>query len=115
MLKFFRLLSGALSTAAYIPYIRDTYLGHTRPAPASLLIWSVLGSITFLGQIYEGTSTSLWLGHGLRIYRKNGNNTCLCSIRPDLVVFGPYSSIFFGNHHRDQFARRLGYRCKSRL
>ncbi|MFT5799011.1 MAG: hypothetical protein ACI84R_003080 [Candidatus Azotimanducaceae bacterium] len=89
MLIFLGLLSGALSTAAYIPYIRDTYLGHTSPEPASWLIWSVLGSIAFLGQVFEGASVSLWLGgvqivgtiivfalsiwlgHGVCICRKN--------------------------------------------
>lgn len=89
MLIFLGLLSGALSTAAYIPYIRDTYLGHTSPEPASWLIWSVLGSIAFLGQVFEGASVSLWLGgvqivgtvivfalsiwlgHGVYICRKN--------------------------------------------
>jgi hypothetical protein len=62
MLIFLGLLSGALSTAAFIPYIRDTYLGRTQPERASWLIWSVLGTIAFLGQVSEGASSSLWLG-----------------------------------------------------
>lgn len=59
MLIFLGLLSGAISTAAYLPYIRDTYLGHTSPEPASWLIWSVLELIAFLGQVFEGASVSL--------------------------------------------------------
>jgi hypothetical protein len=62
MLIFLGLLSGALSTAAFMPYIRDTYLGRTQPERASWLIWSVLGTIAFLGQVSEGASSSLWLG-----------------------------------------------------
>ncbi len=59
-LLFFGIASGVLSTFAYIPYIIDTIAGRTRPQRASWLIWSVLGSIAFLSQIYEGASTSLW-------------------------------------------------------
>ncbi len=56
----FGLLSGLLSTFAYLPYIRDTAAGHTQPQRASWFIWSVLGSIAFLSQLYEGAGSSLW-------------------------------------------------------
>ena len=59
-LLLFGLASGILSTFAYIPYVIDTAQGRTRPQRASWLIWSVLGSIAFVSQVYEGATTSLW-------------------------------------------------------
>ncbi len=53
-------LSGILSAVAYIPYIRDTIALRTQPQRASWLIWSVLGSIAFFSQVYEGAGSSLW-------------------------------------------------------
>ncbi len=54
------LASGVLSCLAYLPYIRDTIKGQTQPQRASWLIWSVLGSISLVSQIYEGATSSLW-------------------------------------------------------
>lgn len=54
------ILSGVLSSFAYIPYIRDTLARRTQPQRASWLIWSTLGSIAFFSQIYEGAGSSLW-------------------------------------------------------
>jgi len=56
----FGLLSGLLSTCAYIPYIIDTLYGRTQPQRSSWLIWSVLSSIAFFSQVYEGAGASLW-------------------------------------------------------
>lgn len=56
----FGIASGVLSTFAYIPYIIDTIAGRTQPQRASWLIWSVLGSIALVSQIYEGATVSLW-------------------------------------------------------
>jgi len=56
----FALASAVLSIAAYVPYIRDTYSGATQPQRASWLIWSVLSSIAFVAQVYEGATASLW-------------------------------------------------------
>jgi len=53
-------LSGVLSTFAYIPYVIDTLARRTRPQRASWLIWSVLGSIAFCSQLFEGAGSSLW-------------------------------------------------------
>ncbi len=53
-------LSGVLSTFAYLPYIRDTIARRTQPQRASWLIWSILGSIAFFSQVYEGAGSSLW-------------------------------------------------------
>ena len=60
ILLFFGIASGALSTFAYIPYIIDTVARRTQPQRASWLIWSVLGSIALISQIYEGATSSLW-------------------------------------------------------
>jgi len=59
-LVFFGVASGVLSTFAYIPYIIDTARRRTRPQRAAWLIWSVLGSIAFVSQVYEGATSSLW-------------------------------------------------------
>ena len=53
-------LSGVLSTFAYLPYVIDTIARRTQPQRASWLIWSVLGSIAFFSQLHEGASASLW-------------------------------------------------------
>jgi hypothetical protein len=60
MLMLFGIASGVLSTFAYIPYIIDTAARRTQPQRASWLIWSVLGSIAFFSQVFEGASSSLW-------------------------------------------------------
>lgn len=54
------LIAGGLSIFAYLPYIRDTYWGDTKPQKASWLVWSVLSSISFFGQWAEGAGPSLW-------------------------------------------------------
>jgi len=59
-LMIFGILSGVLSTFAYIPYIIDTIARRTSPQRASWLIWSVLGTIAFFSQIFEGANDSLW-------------------------------------------------------
>ncbi len=58
-LMMFGLLSGLLSTVAYVPYIIDTLRRRTSPDRACWLIWSTLGSIAFFSQVYEGASASL--------------------------------------------------------
>lgn len=54
------IMSGVLSTFAYLPYIIDTIARRTNPQRASWLIWSVLGSIAFFSQVFEGAGASLW-------------------------------------------------------
>lgn len=60
LLVIFGVAAGVLSTFAFIPYILDTICQRTRPQRASWLIWSVLGSIAFASQVYEGATSSLW-------------------------------------------------------
>jgi hypothetical protein len=59
-LAAFGLLSAALSAFAFLPYLRDTLRGTTQPQRAAWLIWSILGSIAFSSQVFEGASHSLW-------------------------------------------------------
>lgn len=54
------ILSGALTIVGYIPYVIDTLKKRTQPDRASWLIWSTIGSIAFLSQVYEGATNSLW-------------------------------------------------------
>ena len=55
------ILSGVLSIVCVLPYIRDIFLGKTKPERASWLIWSVLGAIAFFSQLAKGATDSLWL------------------------------------------------------
>lgn len=52
-------LATLLSIIAYAPYILNTMRGYTRPHRACWLIWSVLATISFFSQVYEGATTSL--------------------------------------------------------
>ena len=54
------LLASGLSVLAYLPYIVDTAVGRTQPQRASWLIWSILATIAFFSQVYEGATTSLY-------------------------------------------------------
>ena len=60
LIVLFGIASGVLSSFAYLPYAADTLARRTQPQRASWFIWSVLGSIAFFSQVYEGASTSLW-------------------------------------------------------
>lgn len=53
------LLSAALSTCAYLPYMRDMVNGAARPLRSTWLIWSILASISASANIAEGASGSL--------------------------------------------------------
>jgi len=60
LLRYAGVASGVLSVFAFLPYIKNTLRADTRPQRASWLIWSVLGSIAFFAQLYEGANDSLW-------------------------------------------------------
>lgn len=53
------ILSGIVSIACYVPYIRDILRGKTVPERASWLIWAVLGSIAFFSQYVLGSRLAL--------------------------------------------------------
>lgn len=57
----FGLLSGILSAACYIPYIRGIIRHEVKPERASWLIWSVLTVIGFFSNLAIGATHSLWL------------------------------------------------------
>ncbi len=59
-LVFLGVASALISVVAFLPYIADTLKGRTQPQRASWLIWTILGSIAFGSQVYEGASSSLW-------------------------------------------------------
>lgn len=54
-------LSIAVSMAGYIPYIRDTVSGKTRPHVFSWFIWGVNTAIEFFGQIAGSAGTGAWV------------------------------------------------------
>ncbi|MEL7167315.1 MAG: hypothetical protein AAFY52_08575 [Pseudomonadota bacterium] len=59
-LTLFGFASAVVSVIAFLPYIRDTLSGKARPHRASWFIWSVLASIAFCAQAYEGATLTLW-------------------------------------------------------
>ncbi|MEX3016881.1 hypothetical protein [Gymnodinialimonas hymeniacidonis] len=59
LLAWLGLVSAALSTVGYLPYLRDIVMGRTQPQRACWLIWSILGSIAVASQISEGAMASL--------------------------------------------------------
>lgn len=82
----FGILSGVLSIFAYVPYIKDTLAGRTKPQRASWLIWSMLSTIALFSQFHEGAGPSL-LFAGVQV-------TCT------LVVFGLSSWVGTNNRLR---------------
>ncbi len=58
---FFGYLSGTAIGLSFVPYIRDIFLGKTKPERISWLIWALLGAITFSSQLAKGATNSLIL------------------------------------------------------
>ena len=85
-LLLFGIASGVLSSFAFIPYIIDTIRRLTQPQRASWLIWSVLGSIAFVSQVYEGATDSLWFA-GVQV-----SGTLLVFVLSVWVGIGSYLS-----------------------
>ncbi len=54
-------LSGLAILASFVPYIKDIFLGKTKPERISWLIWTILGAISFFSQLAKGASDSLIL------------------------------------------------------
>jgi len=52
-------LSGLAILASFIPYIRDIFIGETKPERISWLIWAILGTISLFSQLAKGGSYSL--------------------------------------------------------
>jgi len=78
VVAWFGLVSGALSAVAFLPYITDTLRRRAQPERASWLIWSVLATIAFFSQVYEGATSSLWFAG---VQTSGAILVCLLSIR----------------------------------
>lgn len=53
-------LALVVGVAGYIPYIRDTLKGITKPHPFTYLIWALLGAITFIAQVVNNAGPGAW-------------------------------------------------------
>lgn len=53
-------IAGLLSIVAFLPYIRDTWRGVTRPDRACWLIWAVLATISGVSHMAEGADGSMF-------------------------------------------------------
>jgi hypothetical protein len=51
--------SGIAILLSFVPYVRDIFLGKTKPERASWLIWALLGFISFFSQFAKGALWSL--------------------------------------------------------
>ena len=49
-----------VGVAGYIPYIRDTLKGTTKPHPFTYLIWALIGAITFVAQLVNSAGPGAW-------------------------------------------------------
>lgn len=61
MTKLFALISGILLLISIPPYLIDILKGKTKPQRTTWLIWSILGSIAFVSQVYMHATWSLVL------------------------------------------------------
>ena len=59
-LVIFGVSSAAINIISVIPYIRDIFLGKTKPERASWFIWTILGFIFFFTNLAEGAEESLF-------------------------------------------------------
>lgn len=58
---FLGYLAVAIGIVSYIPYIRNTLAGITKPHAFSWLVWSVLTGIGFAVQVVEGGGAGAWV------------------------------------------------------
>ena len=65
--EFFGLLSVCLLLPQYILYVKDIYLGKTKPHMFSWIIWTLTATIVFFTQWSEGAGAGAWLSAGLAI------------------------------------------------
>jgi hypothetical protein len=63
----FGLIAGAISLAAFVPYIITSVRGKTRPNRATWFIWSVLGLILLASYYAVGARDTIWLMVGNQI------------------------------------------------
>lgn len=59
--EFLGVLASVISTAGYIPYLRDMLKGRTRPHIFSWVIWTLLTGIVFFAQVAKGAGPGAWV------------------------------------------------------
>lgn len=59
MKEIFATLAVLIAIAGYIPYIRDAYKKRVKPHPYTWLVWSIVTSITFFGQLAKGAGVGV--------------------------------------------------------
>ena len=124
------ILSGALSTLAYLPCAIDTLADRTNPQRASWLIWSILGGIAFFSQLYEGATHSLLFAdvqiNGTALifsvdqtrYRRlheppRRSDPGPRSTRSSPLIFHRHGSLRLGDRHLNHPPRRRRHRRQS--
>jgi hypothetical protein len=50
-----------VGVAGYVPYIRDTLNGTTKPHPFTYGIWALIGAITFTAQVVNNAGPGAWV------------------------------------------------------
>lgn len=60
-------IAGIIMGASYVPYIKSTLRGHTKPERGSRFIWTTLAVIALYSQYSAGGTDSLWLTCALLI------------------------------------------------
>lgn len=46
---------------SYIPYFRDIFAGHTKPHAVSWLVWGIVNSVIFVGQVTHDGGAGAWM------------------------------------------------------
>lgn len=54
-------LALTVGVAGYVPYIRDTLKGTTKPHPFTYGIWALIGAITFTAQVLNNAGPGAWV------------------------------------------------------
>lgn len=54
MKEVFAGIAAIIAIFGYIPYLRDAYKKRVKPHPYTWLVWSMVTSITFFGQVVKG-------------------------------------------------------------
>ena len=79
LFMFKQLLGGVavfLALISYIPYLRDIFLGKTKPHAFSWLVWLIVTGIGFFIQISNGAGPGAWF---------NGLMVLICAV---IMIFG---------------------------
>lgn len=58
---FLGIFATLLAIISYIPYVRDIFLGKTKPHSFSWLIWGILMTVGFAGQLSDNGGPGAWV------------------------------------------------------